>query len=176
MDFEPALAGGNREPLVTELTDDVKRFTRRLLEGEAQFVRRDRALDFSADMRRGFEEAVSGHEPIERLVRTLEVVVTDEVVESILRVLHVREDRAAEKLVPQRLPKSLDLAERLRMLRTAPDVPHAHPREQLFEFGLATPHRVLPTVVSQHLRRLTVRRDPALEGLHHERGLLVVRE
>ena len=88
----------------------------------------------------------------------------------------MREDRTAEKLVPQRLPEALDLAERLRVLRPTPDVVNTHPPECLFEFRFAAPHRVLPPVVGQHFDRLTVCRDAVLEGLHHERRLLVMRE
>ena len=176
MYFETGRARGNRQPLITELTDDVKRLARRLLEREPELVRRDRALDLGAHVRCCLEEAISGHEPIERLVRPLKVVVADEMFEPALRVDDVREYRTAEKLVPQRLPESLDLAERLRVLGPAADVVDAHARQQLLEFGLAAPHRVLPTVVGQHLGRLTVRRDAALERLHDECRLLMVRE
>jgi hypothetical protein len=127
-------------------------------------------------VRRGLEEAVGRHEPIERLVRPLEVVVAEIVLEPALGVDDVREHRATEKLVPERLPEALDLAQRLGMLRSAADVVDAHPRQLLLEFGLAAPHRVLPSVVGQHLGRLPVRRDGALESFHHERRLLVVRE
>jgi len=174
--FEAALAGGDREPLITELTDDVKRLSRRLFEREPELVRRDRALDLGAHVSRCFEEAIGWHEAIECLMRTLEVVVADEMIEPVLRVLHVREDRAAEKLVPQRSPEALDLAKRLRMLRSAPDMLHAEPREELLEFSPPTPHRVLPAVVRQHFSGIAVGRNAPLEGLHHERRLLVMRE
>ncbi len=162
--------------LIAELADDVERLAWWLLESEAQLVRCDRTLDLCAHVGSRLEEAVSGHEPVERLMRTLEVVVADEVIEPLLRVDDMREHRAAEKLVPQRLPESLDLAERLRMLRPAADVLDPHPRQCLFELGLAPPHRVLAPVVGQHFRGLPVRGDAALERFHHERRLLVVRE
>jgi hypothetical protein len=176
MDLQARRAGGDRQPLIAELPHHVKRLTRRLFEREPQLVLRDRALDLGADMRRGLEEAICGDQAVERLVRPLEVVVADVVRESVLRVLHVREHRAAQKLVPQRLPEALDLAERLRMLRPTTDVLDAHARERFFELGLAAPHRVLTSVVGQHLGGLTVRGDTALEGLHHQRRLLMVRE
>jgi len=125
---------------------------------------------------RRLEESIRGHEAVESLVRTLEVVVTDVVREPILRVLDVREDRATQKLVPQRLPEALDLAQRLRVLWTAADVLNAEALQGLFEFGLAAPHRVLATVVGQHFGGIAVRGDAALEGLHHQRRLLMVRE
>lgn len=62
------------------------------------------------------------------------------------------------------------------MLRTTADVLDAHPLQRLLELRLASPHRVLPSVVGQHLGRLSVRRDASLERLHHQRRLLVVRK
>lgn len=173
-DVEARLAGGDREALVAQLAHDVERFARLLLEREPQRVRRDLLLDGLAHVRRGAEEPVRGHEAVERLVRALEVVVREEVLESALRVDEVREHGASEELVPQRLPEPLDLAERLRVLRPAPDVRDAVPGQRLLELGLAAPHRVLPAVVGQHLGRLAVRREAAFERLHHERRLLVV--
>jgi hypothetical protein len=109
-------------------------------------------------------------------MRSLEVVVREVVLESPLRIHEVREHRAPEELVPQRLPEPLDLAERLRMLGSAADVLDAVALERLLEHRPASPHRVLPAVVRQHLLRLAVRRDAALERLHHQRRLLVMRE
>jgi hypothetical protein len=169
VDLQSARPRGDRKTLVTELPDDVERFARGLLQCEPQLVRLHRTLDLGAHVCGGLEEAVRRDQPVERLMRSLEVVVADEVVEPSLRVDHVGKHGATEKLVPQRLPETLDLAERLRMLRTTADVLHAQPTEQLLEFGLAAPHCVLPTVVGQHLGRVSVRRDAALEGLHHER-------
>jgi hypothetical protein len=176
MDLEPARTGGNRQPLIAELSDHVKRLAGWLFERKPQLVRCHRALDLGAHVSGRLEEAVCGYESVECLVRPLEVVVADEVIEPSLRVDHVGEDGPTKKLVPQRLPEALDLAERLRMLRAAADVLHAHAREQLFELRLAAPHRVLPAIVGQHFGRRSIRGDATLEGLHHQRGLLVMRE
>jgi hypothetical protein len=129
VDFEAARTSGDRQPLIAELTDDIKRFAWWLFEREPQLVGSDGALDLGAHVRRRLEEAIGRHESVERLVRPLEVVVTDEVIQPPLRVDDVREDRAAEKLVPQCLPEALDLTERLRMLRPTADVLHAQARE-----------------------------------------------
>jgi hypothetical protein len=174
VDLEPGRACRDRQPLIAELSDDVERLARRLLEREPQLVRRHGALDLGTYVRGGAEEAVRGDKSVERLMRPLEVVVADEVFESALGVVDVREYGAAEKLVPQRLPESLDLAERLRVLRSTADVVDASSREQFLEFGLAAPHRVLPAVVGEHLGRVAVRGDAALERLHHQRRLLVM--
>ena len=127
-------------------------------------------------MSRCLEESVRGHETVECLMRPLEVVVADEVLEPLLRVHDMREHRAAQELVPQRLPEPLHLAKRLRMLRSTADVLNAHPLERFLELGPSSPHRVLTPVVSQHLARLAKRSDTTLERLHHERRLLMVCE
>jgi hypothetical protein len=176
VDLEATRTCGDRQPLIAELSDDVKRFTWWLFESEPELVGGDRALDLSAHVRRRLEKAIGRYESVERLVRPLEVVMTDEVIQTPLRIDDVREHGAAEKLVPERLPEALDLAERLRMLWPTADVLHAQTREQLFELRLAAPDRVLTTVVGQHLRRRSVRGDAALECLHHQRRLLVMRE
>lgn len=172
--FQARRVRRDRQTLISELADHVKRLARRLLERESDLVLRDCALDLGAHVRCCFEEAIRRYEPVERLVRSLVVVVVDVVLEPALRVDDVREDRAAEKLVPQCLPEALDLAERLRVLRAAPDVLDTAPLQLLLELGLTPPHRVLAPVVGQHLRRLSVRGDPTFEGLHHERRLLVM--
>ena len=127
VDLQPLITGADREPLIAELPDDVEWLARRLLQRESQLVRRHGALDLHAHVRRRLEETIRRDEPVERLMRPLEVVVADEVLEPVLRIDDVREHGAAEKLVPQRLPEPLDLAERLRMLRPASDVLDAHP-------------------------------------------------
>jgi hypothetical protein len=99
-DIEPGLARRDRQSLITELTDDVKRLAWLLLEREPQRVLRDLLLDRLAYVRRRTKEAIGGHQPLESLMRTLKVVVREVVLEPPLRVDEVREHRAAEKLVP----------------------------------------------------------------------------
>lgn len=176
VDLEPRRARRDRQPLIAELTDDVERLARRLLERESELVRGDRAFDLRAHVRRRLEEAVRRDQTVERLMRSLEVVVAEEMLEALLRVAHVREHGPAEKLVPQRLPEPLDLAERLRVLRPTANVVNPHARQRLLELRLAAPHGVLPSVVGQHFRRLAVCRHAAFERLHHQRGFLVMRE
>ncbi len=176
VDLEALLTGGDRQPLIPELSDHVEGLARRLLERHPQRVRLDRALDLCAHVRRRLEESICRHQPVECLMWTLEVVVREEVLEPLLRVDRVREHRPPQEFVPQCFPEPLHLAQRLRMLRSAADVLDPHSLQRLLEFGLAPPHRVLPTVVRQHLRRLPVAGDTPFEGLHHQRRLLVVRQ
>lgn len=176
MHFETRCAGCNREPLISELADDVERLARRLFERESQLVRLHGPLDLRAHVCGRLKETVCGHEPVECLMRSLKVVVAYEVLQPLLRVDDVREHRAAQELVPQRLPEALDLAKRLRMLWPTADVLNSEPRQQLFELRPSSPHGVLPPVVREHFARVTVGGDAALEGLHYECRLLVVRQ
>jgi hypothetical protein len=143
---------------------------------QAQRVGRDLRLDRRTHVGRGAEEAVSRHEPVEPLVRTLEVVVLHVELEPSQAVCEVGKHRAPEKLVPQRLPEAFDLAERLRVLRSALAVRDAVAAQPLLEVRFAAPRGVLPTVVGEHLARLAVLRDAAFERLHHQARLLMVRE
>ena len=110
---------------VTQPADEVEGLARRLLARKPHLVVGDALLDHLAHMRCRAEEAVRRHETVERLVRALEVVRVDEVRDAPVAVGVVREHRPRQKLVPQCLPEALDLAERLRMLRPALDVPDA---------------------------------------------------
>ena len=113
-------AGGrDAEILVAESADQVKWFLRGLFLGQPQGVGLDLRLDRGADLRRRAKKAVGGDTAVDALVRTLEVVVLDEEVESSKAVGEIGEDRLAKKLLPERLPEAFDLAERFGMLRPA---------------------------------------------------------
>lgn len=127
-------------------------------------------------MRRSAEEAVRRHEPLDALVRSLEVVAVDEERDAPAAVGEVGEDRARQKLLPQRLPETLHLAERLRVLRPALDVPDALTPQLALEVRLAPPRRVLPPLVSQNLLGRPVLCDAPSQRLHHELGALMVCE
>ncbi len=167
---------GDRHVAIAEASDEVEGFARRLLARQPHLVVGNALLDRRAHVRSRAEESVRGHEPLERLVRALEVVRVDEMPDAPVTVREVREDRAREKLVPERLPEALDLAERLRVLRAAFDVSDAVSPKLLLEFRLAAPHRVLPPLVRQYLARGAVPRNRASERFHHETRLLLVGE
>src|SRR6266540_1385211 len=107
---------------------------------------------------------------------TLEVVGVDEKREPPGQVRKVREDCAREKLFPQGFPEALDLAECLRVLGPALDVPDAFPPELLLEVCRATPRRVLAALVGEDLLRRAEGGDAVLEGFHDEAAFLVMRQ
>jgi hypothetical protein len=109
-------------------------------------------------------------------VRALEVVGVDEERQPAVAVGEVRKHRPAQKLLPERLPEALHLAQRLRMLRAALDVPDPLPAQLAFEVRLATPRGVLTPLVGQDLLRRPVRGDATCQRLHHQRRALMVRQ
>jgi hypothetical protein len=166
--------GGDGKPAVAELADQVEGLSWDLLQRESQCILLDASLDRRAYLRRRPEEAVSGHEPVQGLVRPVEVVSVHEERHSPLAVGEIGEDRARQEFVPQGLPEALDLAQRLRVLRPTRNMSDSVLPQPLLEFGHSTPGAVLPTLISEHLARLTVRGDAALQGLDHQRRALMV--
>jgi hypothetical protein len=159
----------DRELAISEPSHQVERLSRRLLEREASRVLLHRAFDGRPHLRRGAEVPIRGHQTLERLVRPLEVVRVHEEPEPALEIREVGEDCPRQKLVPERLPESLDLPERLRMLRATLHVPDALATEPLLELCLAPPGGVLPSLIGEELARRTEVRDSALERFEHER-------
>jgi hypothetical protein len=92
-----------------------------------------------------------------------------------LAVLEVGKHRTREEFVPQRLPKALDLAQRLRMVGPALDVLDALALELPLEVRPPAPGHILAALVRQDLARRTVFGDPARQGFQNQRRALVVR-
>jgi hypothetical protein len=124
------------------------------LDGTAQFI-----LDP--------EEAVRRRHPLQRLVGAFVVVVFDPIGDALARLFKGVEPRPAQKLVFERLPEPLDLAQRHRMMRRAADVVDVVPLEFLLELRHPAPAGVLPAVVRQHLLRRPERARRLTVHLHH---------
>lgn len=174
LDAECAARRGDAEVLISESPDQVEGLLRLLLLCEPQGVGLDLCLDRRAHVWRCAKEAIRRHQAIDALMRSLKVVVLDEERDSPQPVGKVGEHRLAEKLLPQRLPEALDLSERLRVLRPALAVLDPPPAQELLKFGLAAPGGVLPALIRQHLARLAILRNPALQRLDDQTGLLVM--
>lgn len=146
-----------------------------MLARQPQRVRRDLRLDRCAHGRGSTEEAIRRCQSIQCLVRTLEVVVLHEQLDTALAILEVREHRAHQQFLPQRLPEPLDLAASLRMVRPALHVCDAVPTQLVLKLGRATPRRVLPPLVGEDLARGTIVGDAARQRFQHQRAALVMR-
>lgn len=173
---QPSLRRRDRQLSIAETAHEVEGLSRRPLVRHAKRVVRDALLDRGTHLRCRAKETIRRHETLDALMRTVEVVGVDEEFDAPLTVGEVRKDRLGEKLVPECLPEALDLAERLRMLRTALDVPDALASQLLLEFSLAAPRRVLATLVGENLARRAVGSDAASQRLHHELAALMVRQ
>jgi len=173
-DLQSAALGGDAEVAIAESSNEIERFSCRLLVRESHRVGGDVLLHRRAHVWRRAEESIRRNEAVEPLMSALEIVGVHEELDAPVAVSEVREDGAGQKLVPKRLPEALDLAERLRVLGPTLDVADAVRLELTLEVRFATPRRVLPTLVGEDFARLAVSGDAALERLHHELGPLMV--
>jgi hypothetical protein len=165
---QPAALRRDGQIAIAEATHEIERLPRRLLQRESRCILGDVLLDRCTHLRRRAEESISRHQAGERLVRSLEVVRVDEERQAPLQISKVGKHGARQKLVPQRLPEALDLAERLRMLRPRLHVRDPFAPQLLFEFRRAAPRRVLTALVSEDLAWHSVRADSSTERLHHQ--------
>jgi hypothetical protein len=168
-----ARADGKRA--VPELTGEVERLPQRLLLRQAQRILGHLRLDARAHLARRAEEPVGGRESFKSLVRSLEVVVLDVQRHAALAVLEVGEHRAAEQLLPQRLPEPLDLPAGLGVMWPALHVLDAVTLQLRLELRAPAPGGVLPALVGQDLPRRPVLGDATRQRLQHQHASLVMR-
>lgn len=131
--MQPSALGCDLQVLVAQAADQVEGLAWRLLLRQTQGVAFDVLLDGRPHRRRRSKETVSRHQPAQRLMRPLEVVVPHPQAKPPLQVIEVGKHRLDQVLLPQRLPETLHLAQRLRVLRSAPDVPDTLAAQQLLE-------------------------------------------
>jgi len=124
--------------------------------GQPQRVLLHLRLDARAHLGGRPEEPICGRQSFEPLMRSLEVVVLDIKRHSALAVLEVGEHRAAEQLLPQRLPEPLDLPAGLRVMRPALHMRDAVAFQLRFELRAPAPGGVLATLIRQDLPRCSV--------------------
>jgi hypothetical protein len=173
---QPTAGGCDRQVPVSQATDQVEGLARRLLQSQALRVHADALFDRLTHLRCRPEEAVGGHQAVDALVRPLEVVGVHEKAQTPLAVGKVRKHRPTQEFLPQRLPESLHLPERLRMLGPTLDVPYPLTPKLSLEVGLASPRRVLASLVGQDFLRSAVGANPSRQGLHHKPRPLMVRQ
>jgi hypothetical protein len=98
-------------------------------------------------------ESVGRTSPFDPLVRALVIVIVDPVIAPLTGIGEGGEDRLAQKLPPQRLPEALDLAQGLRMVRSATDMSDPLLLEHPLKARLAAPGHELAPVVGEDLPR-----------------------
>jgi hypothetical protein len=152
-------ADGNRA--IAELAGEVEGLSDRLRLGQAQCVLLHLRLDARTHLTCRPEEPIRRRQPLDALVRTLEVVVLDKERHPALTVLEVGEHRAAEQLLPQRLPEPFDLPAGLRVVWPALHMRDAVALELRLELRAPAPGGVLPALIRQDLPRRAVLGDAA---------------
>jgi hypothetical protein len=168
-------ARADGERLIAQLAGEVERFERWLLARKSQCIPGHLRLDARAHRGGRPEEPVSRRETLKSLMRALEVVMLDKKAHPPLTVFKVGEHRAAEQLLPKRLPEPLDLPAGLRMVRSAFHVLDAVTLQFGFELRAAAPGGVLAALVGEDLPGRSVLSDATAQGLQHQDTALVVR-
>jgi hypothetical protein len=186
---EPSALAVQGHLLLADLPEEEDRRPRPLAESEQQLVLLNRRLDRLTHRRLRSEEAIGRDEPADPLVRTEVVVVAKVVLEPLARLGEVLRMHTVPEFATDRLPQTLALAERLRMMRACHDVRDALALEQLLEVAPAAPREVLRPLVRQDLQRLAEarrpfeqrladrdRRHPQVQGPRHDVAAEVVEE
>ncbi len=109
-------------------------------------------------------------------MRALVVVVVDPVLESTAGIGERGEHRLLEKLPPDRLPETLDLAQRHRVLRRTADVLHALLAQHLLEPRFSAPGHKLPPVVGKNLAGSAPLPNGSLQHLEDGVGILLPKQ
>jgi hypothetical protein len=168
-------ARADRQRPIAQLSGKVEGLADRLGLRQTQRILGHLRLDARPHLSSRSEVAVRRRQALEPLMRALEVVVLDVKRHATLTVLKVGEHRAAEQLLPQRLPEPLDLAAGLRVMRTALHMIDAVALQLRLELRASSPRGVLPPLIGQDLSRRAIVGDAAREPLEHQDAPLVMR-
>ncbi len=117
-----AFLGADHHRLLAEPADHVKGLLGLTAQRQLLDVVSDAALDHSAQFFRDGEEPVGREQPLQRLVRTFVVVVFDPQPHPFAGLLETVKLRPHQKVLPDRLPEPLDLAQRHGVMGRAADV------------------------------------------------------
>jgi peptidoglycan/xylan/chitin deacetylase (PgdA/CDA1 family) len=169
---ELTLFGTDDHRLAAHAADHVKRIQRPPPEGQLQHVLLNAALQGLLQVVGDLEEAVGRAKPPDALMRTLVVVILDPEDSALNCLFEAVELGPLEELPQDRLPETLDLAQRHRVVGTGADVLDAVLFHLPFETGLTPPVRILATVVGKHLFGDAVFSHPPAVGLQDVFGRL----
>jgi hypothetical protein len=115
-----ALLGADHHRLLSQPPDHVKGFLGLTAQRQLLDVVGDAALDHGAQFLRDGEEPIRREQSLQRLVRTFVIVVFDPQPHPFACLLETVKLRPHQKVLPDRFPEPLDLAQRHRVMgRTA---------------------------------------------------------
>src|SRR5262249_26997451 len=119
--------------------------------GQLQGIGRDPRPQRLEHLGRSAEEAVGRHQAADALMRSLKVVVVDEMADAGAGIGQVHKDGGLDALAPQRAPEAFDLAQGLRPPWRGDHLADAAFVQLLAEGALAAPGDILAAVVGEDL-------------------------
>jgi hypothetical protein len=152
-EFEFAFLGAQDDRLAVQSADHVKGRLGFTAQGQFQEVLLDGGFEGPAQLRLNGEEAVGRTEALQALVWAAVVIIFDPQLDALARVLEAGELGADQKLLPDRGPETLDLAQGHGVVWAASDMGHAVFLQLGFEAAGAAPGGVLAAVVGEHFAR-----------------------
>jgi hypothetical protein len=167
-----ALLGPDHHRLLAHAADHVKRVHRTTAQRKFQNVLRHALFQRLFQIVGDLKKPVGRTQTPNTLVGPLVVVVLHPEGCALHRLLEAVKLGALQILVQYRLPEPLDFSEGHRMVRSGADVLDPVLSHLPLEPGLASPVRVLPAVVGEHLLGNAVLGNPAAVGLQHVFGRL----
>jgi hypothetical protein len=156
----------HRDRLAPNLAHKEGRRTRPLSRRQAHFVLRQRTLHRLPDLALGPKKTIRRHQIVDPLVGPKVIIVVDEMLEPLTRLLQIQRAHPLPKFIPNRLPQPLAFAHRLRMVASRHHVPYSLLGQKALEFGLASPGKILPPLIGEYFLRASKTLDTAHEGFH----------
>jgi len=157
-----------RKLLIANLADDKNGLPRGFSRGKPDLVLTQRFFDHLTDIALQFEKTIRGHHPIDPLMRPEVVVVIHIVREALAGLAQLLRLHPLPELLVHRLPESLALSDRLRMMRARHDVPDSLSDHQLLKVTFSAPAKILRPLVRQHLLGFSKTLDTRQQRFHHE--------
>lgn len=150
-EFEFALFGAKHDRLAVHAPDHVEGRLGFAAQGQFEEIFLNPCLDGFAEIMLDLEVAVRGTEAFNALMRPLVVVIFDPEFDPLAGGVEGIKLGADQKVLPERGPEALDLAQRHRMLRARFEMRDAILFELRFEPTDTAPSGVLATIVGEHL-------------------------
>lgn len=175
-EFEFSFFGPEDDGLPFHAADHVEGSLGLAAQSHLQQVFLDAGLDGFAQFAGDLKEAVRRTKSFDALVGPLVVVIFDPEPDPLPGGFETLELGAGQELLPDGLPKTLDLAQRHRVMGPGFEMSDAALLEFRLEAGRAPPGGVLPAVVRQHLLGRVVFAHGDAEDLEHVLGGLAAKD
>jgi len=165
--FDLTFLGAQHDRLLTESTDHIERTIRNTVQRQFLHVGGNPAFDDLPELRGQRKEPIRWAESLNALMRPLVVVVLHPQPNPVPRLLEAVKLGAAQKVLPDRFPEPLDLAQCHRVMRLAAEVVDPVFLQLMFEPRLAMPSGVLSPVIGEHFLRDAVLTDRRPVDIQH---------